>query len=162
MMRVGQGFDVHAFDAQRPLMLGGVAIPDHPGLAGHSDADVLSHAVADALLGAASLGDLGALFPASDRWSGASSLDILRESALAVERAGWSVANVDATVIGRSPKLAPHRQQMISNLAAAVGIDGSCVSVKATTTDDLGFIGRSEGMAALAVVLIEQPVPARG
>jgi len=160
-MRVGQGFDAHAFDAQRPLMLGGVAIPDHPGLVGHSDADVLSHAIADALLGAASLGDLGALFPANDR-RGASSLDILRESAQAVARAGWSVANVDATVIAQSPKLAPHRQEMIRNLAAALAIDGSCVSVKATTTDDLGFIGRSEGMAALAVVLIEQPAPARG
>lgn len=161
-MRVGQGFDAHAFDAERPLMLGGVAIPDHPGLAGHSDADVLSHAVADALLGAASLGDLGTLFPSTDRWRDASSLDILKESASAVARAGWSVANVDATVIGQSPKLAPHRQEMISNLAGALSIEASCVSVKATTTDHLGFVGRSEGMAALAIVLIEQPAPARG
>lgn len=157
MIRAGLGFDAHAFDAGRPLVLGGVEIPDGPGLAGHSDADVVSHAIADALLGAARLGDLGTLFPSDERWRGASSLDILMHTAQAVSDAGWSIVNVDATIVTESPKLAPHREHMIDVVAAALGLATSAVWLKATSTDGLGFTGRSEGIAAMAVVLIERP-----
>ncbi|HEV3473459.1 MAG TPA: 2-C-methyl-D-erythritol 2,4-cyclodiphosphate synthase [Actinomycetota bacterium] len=157
-MRVGLGFDAHAFDPARPLILGGVTIPEGPGLIGHSDADVLSHVVADALLGAARLGDLGTRFPATEEWKGADSIAILRECAAALTSAGWSVSNVDATVIAEAPRLSVYKDQMTSNLAAALGIATDAVSVKATTTDGLGFTGRKEGIAALAVALIEPTV----
>jgi 2-C-methyl-D-erythritol 2,4-cyclodiphosphate synthase len=156
MIRAGLGFDAHPFEQSRVLILGGVEIPGSPGLEGHSDADVLSHAVADGLLGAAGLGDLGARFPDDERWRGASSLSILKETAGALAEGGWWIVNVDATVIAQAPRLQPHRDEMIQNLAAALGIGTGNVSIKATTTDHLGFVGRSEGIAALAVVLIER------
>lgn len=155
MTRVGIGFDAHRFDIARPLVLGGVTIPDAPGLSGHSDADVLSHAVADALLGAASLGDLGERFPATEEWAGASSLAILRSCAEALGRGGWRITNIDATVIAERPALAPFRDRIGDEIAGALGIDPQTVSVKATTTDGMGFTGGGEGIAALAVVLIE-------
>lgn len=156
-MRVGFGYDVHAFDASRDLILGGVPIADAPGLVGHSDADVVSHAIADALLGAARLGDLGSLFPNDERWAGASSLEILTHTARAVTEARWSIVNVDATVVAEAPKLAPYREKMIEAVAASLGLATSTVWIKATTTDGLGFTGRGDGIAAMAVVLIEGP-----
>ena len=153
---MGLGVDAHAFDASRPLVLGGERIEGSPGLAGHSDADVVSHAVADALLGAAGLGDLGERFPADDRWRDASSLDILSETARLARAAGWEINNVDATVVAQAPRLAPHRAAMARNVAGALGVDADCVSVKATTTDGLGFTGRGEGVCALAVVSIRR------
>lgn len=158
-IRVGQGFDAHAFVEGRPLIIGGVEIGDHPGLAGHSDADVLCHAVTDALLGAAHLGDLGELFPADERWKDGSSLRILRAARDQAARSGWQVVNVDATVIAQHPRLAQHRHSMCERLADALGIDADSVSTKATSTDALGFVGRGEGIAALAVVLIERGRP---
>jgi 2-C-methyl-D-erythritol 2,4-cyclodiphosphate synthase len=155
MIRVGMGYDVHAFDDSQPLVLGGVTVPDHAGLAGHSDADVVSHAIGDALLGAAGMGDLGALFPADDDWKGASSLDLLREINRALAAGGWSVVNVDATVVAEEPRMAPYIAPMRSGIAAALGIEAGRVSVKATTTDGLGFTGRREGIAAFAVASIE-------
>lgn len=154
MIRTGFGFDAHAFDGSRALVLGGVTIPDSPGLGGHSDADALSHAVADAVLGAAGLGDLGERFPATSEWAGASSLDILRECAAAAAGAGWQIVNVDATVVAERPRLAGHRTGMVANVAAALGVPVQRVSVKATTTDGMGFTGRGEGIAALAIVTI--------
>lgn len=153
-MRIGQGFDVHAFDDDRPLIIGGVAIPDHPGLLGHSDADVLSHAVADALLGAARLGDLGSVFPASDEWRDASSMDILRSVAEKLAAARSSIVNIDATVVAETPRLSPYVDEMALNVADALGIEPGQVSIKATSTDGLGFTGRREGIAAHAVSLI--------
>jgi 2-C-methyl-D-erythritol 2,4-cyclodiphosphate synthase len=154
---VGLGFDSHAFAEGRPLVLGGLTIPEAKGLAGHSDADVIAHAVADALLGAAGLGDLGDRFPTTDRWKDASSISILRDCAAAVRAAGWSVINVDATVIAEAPKLAPFRAAMMQNLAGALDISPDSVSIKATTTDGMGAIGRGEGIGALAMVLIDRP-----
>ena len=154
MMRIGQGYDVHEIDEGRPLVLGGVTIPDHPGLAGHSDADVISHAIADALLGAAGLGDLGALFPASDEWRDASSLRILEEVGRTLRREGWEISNVDATLIAESPRLAPYRDAMIDRVSEALAVDRSRVSLKGTTSDGLGFTGRGQGMAAVAVALV--------
>ena len=160
MARSGIGFDAHAFgvgaEADRPLVIGGTTIPDHPGLAGHSDADVLSHAIADALLGAAALGDLGSRFPDDDRWKDASSLAILEETRALVAAAGYRIVNVDASVVAQAPRLAPHRAVMTANVAAALAIDVGAVSIKATTTDGLGFTGRGEGIAALAVATIER------
>lgn len=156
-MRIGVGMDAHAFDAGRPLVLGGITIPGSAGLGGHSDADVLSHAIADAMLGAAALGDLGDHFPATERWKDAPSLDMLREANRRISEAGWIVANVDATVIAQTPALAPHRGAIVSSLAATLDLERSAVSVKATTTDRMGFTGRGEGIAALAVVLLERP-----
>jgi 2-C-methyl-D-erythritol 2,4-cyclodiphosphate synthase len=158
LTRVGVGVDAHALDRERKLVLGGVAVPDAPGLSGHSDADVLCHAIADALLGAARLGDLGEKFPNDDRWREASSLEILSETGRAVVSSGWSIANVDATVIAQTPRLAPYRDDMIRNIAASLRISTEDVSVKATSTDGLGFAGRAEGIAALAVALIERRV----
>jgi 2-C-methyl-D-erythritol 2,4-cyclodiphosphate synthase len=146
---------VHAFDEARPLILGGVAIPDHAGLVGHSDADVISHAVGDALLGAAGMGDIGTMFPAEEKWRGASSMDLLGEITRALSSEGWSIVNVDATVVAEVPRLAPHTAEMTDRIAAALGISPAMVSVKPTTTDGLGFTGRGEGIAALAVALIE-------
>jgi 2-C-methyl-D-erythritol 2,4-cyclodiphosphate synthase len=156
MIRVGQGVDVHPFDKTRPLVLGGVTIPDSPGLSGHSDADVLSHAVADALLGSTNLGDLGKRFPADERWREASSLAILRETSRLIAEAGWSCINIDSTIVAERPRLAAHVAQMQQNVAEALGIGPEVVSVKATTTDGLGFTGRGAGIAALAVVLVQR------
>ena len=155
-MRVGQGFDVHAFAEGRKLVLGGVEIAHERGLAGHSDADVLIHALADALLGAAALGDIGMHFPDSDpAYKGADIRVLLREVARKLAAAGWRVVNVDATVIAQAPRLAPHIPAMVANLAADLGLASSAVSVKATTTERLGFTGRGEGIAAQAIALIE-------
>ena len=155
-MRVGQGIAVHAFAAGRRLVLGGVDIPHSRGLAGHSDADALTHAIIDAMLGAAGLGDIGGMFPSSDaRWRDARSVDLLRLAAEHVRTAGWRVANVDATVVAEAPRLAPHVPAMREAIASALELDSSAVSIKATTTDGLGFTGRGDGVAALAVVLIE-------
>jgi 2-C-methyl-D-erythritol 2,4-cyclodiphosphate synthase len=153
-MRVGQGFDVHALAAGRRLVIGGVTIPHDKGLAGHSDADVLLHAICDALLGAAGLGDIGRHFPDTDaRYSGADSRALLRE----VKRklGATRIVNVDATILAQAPRMAPHVPQMVANISADLGIEPSAVNVKATTTEALGFIGRGEGIAAQAVVLIE-------
>jgi 2-C-methyl-D-erythritol 2,4-cyclodiphosphate synthase len=155
MIRVGQGFDAHAFDPERRLVLGGVTIPDAPGLGGHSDADVLSHAVADALLGAAGFGDLGSHFPGTERWKDASSLEILAECISLLAAEGWAVLNVDATVVAERPKLGPFTKDMASNIAEVLGGDAA-VNVKATSTDAMGATGRGEGMAALAVALIQR------
>jgi 2-C-methyl-D-erythritol 2,4-cyclodiphosphate synthase len=157
-MRVGIGFDVHRFDESRPLILGGVTVPGGPGLAGHSDADVLCHAVADAVLGAANLGDLGSHFPDSDeRWRGASSVDILRSVGEMANEHGLVVASVDATVLLEAPKIASFKDEMRWNVAAALGTDVDRVSVKATTMEGLGTVGRGEGAACMAVTLLVEP-----
>jgi 2-C-methyl-D-erythritol 2,4-cyclodiphosphate synthase len=155
-MRVGIGYDVHPFDAGRKLILGGVAFEGETGLAGHSDGDALTHAIIDALLGAASLGDIGMHFPSSDeRLRGADSLDLLRQVVKLVAAAGYRVVNVDATIIAERPRMAPHVTEMRQRLAHALGIDPRCLSIKATTADGLGALGRAEGIAAQAVTLIE-------
>jgi len=155
-VRVGQGFDVHALAEGRRLVLGGVEIPHSRGLAGHSDADVLLHAICDALLGAAALGDIGWHYPDSNpQYRDADSRHLLRETAKKVSEAGFRIVNVDATVIAEAPRLAPHVAKMIGNIAADLGIQPSAVSVKATTTEKLGYAGREEGIAAQAIALIE-------
>ena len=155
-MRIGQGFDVHALVPGRKLIVGGVDIPFERGLLGHSDADVLLHAVTDALLGAAGLGDIGRHFPDGDaRFEGADSRRLLREAVRLVEAAGYRVANVDATVIARAPRIGPYAAAMAANVAADLGIGASCVNIKAKTTESLGFTGRGEGIAAQAVALLE-------
>jgi 2-C-methyl-D-erythritol 2,4-cyclodiphosphate synthase len=155
-LRIGNGFDVHALVAGRPLILGGVAIPHDRGLAGHSDADVLLHAIADAILGALALGDIGKHFPDTDpRWSGADSRALLRHVFALAFDAGWEIGNVDATVIAQAPKIAPHVAAMSANLAFDLSCDEARISVKATTTERLGFAGREEGIAALATVLLQ-------
>ncbi|MBQ2895990.1 MAG: 2-C-methyl-D-erythritol 2,4-cyclodiphosphate synthase [Oscillospiraceae bacterium] len=157
-MRIGQGYDVHRLVEGRRLILGGVDIPCEKGLLGHSDADVLTHAVMDALLGAAALGDIGKLFPDTDpAYAGADSIALLRAVTARLRENGWRVGNVDVTVIAQRPKLAPYRESMRANLAAAMDVDVSCVSVKATTEEGLGFTGSGEGMAAMAVALL-QPI----
>ncbi|HFE52623.1 MAG TPA: 2-C-methyl-D-erythritol 2,4-cyclodiphosphate synthase [Bacteroidetes bacterium] len=157
--RVGVGYDVHRLVEGRRLVLGGVEIPYHRGLLGHSDADVLCHAIGDALLGAAALGDLGDHFPDDDpAYAGASSLELLRSIAEKVREAGYQVVNIDATLVAQAPKLAPHIPEMRENIAAAVGVETDVVSVKATTTEGLGFAGRGDGMAAHASVLLEKKV----
>ncbi len=154
-MRIGTGFDVHALVEGRALILGGVTIPHPRGLAGHSDADVLLHAIADALLGALALGDLGAHFPDSDpRWKGVDSRVLLRHVVSLVTGRGWDIGNVDATVIAQAPRLAPFVAAMRANVAADLGCDPERISIKATTTERLGFTGREEGIAAEAVVLV--------
>jgi 2-C-methyl-D-erythritol 2,4-cyclodiphosphate synthase len=154
-MRVGMGYDVHAFDESRPLILGGVTIQDHGGLAGHSDADVVSHAVADALLGAAGLGDLGTHFSADAVPEGVSSLQILARTASLLAEAGFTIVNVDVTVIIQNARMTPHRLEMVSRVAGALGLEPGRVSVKSTTTDLLGFTGRGEGAAGMAVALVD-------
>ena len=154
-MRIGTGFDVHAFAAGRRLVIGGVTIAHDRGLAGHSDADVLLHAISDALLGALSLGDLGMHFPDTDaRYAGADSRALLRHVMSLVVQRGYDIGNVDATIIAQAPKLAPHIPAMRANIAADLGCDQERISVKATTTEHLGFTGRGEGIAAQAVALI--------
>ncbi len=155
-MRTGIGFDAHPFDQERPLVLGGVVVPDAAGLAGHSDGDALTHAIIDALLGAIALGDIGQHFPSDDeRWRGARSLELLAHVAELLRTRGHAVENVDATIIAERPRLAPYVREMQATLAKAMGIEPSRVSVKATTTDGLGFAGRGEGIAALAAALVE-------
>jgi 2-C-methyl-D-erythritol 2,4-cyclodiphosphate synthase len=152
--RVGLGIDSHRFAAGRPLVLGGVSIPHERGLDGHSDADVLAHAITDAILGAASMGDIGTHFPDTDeRWRGADSIELLREIVRRVAAEGWRVEHVDATVMLERPKLAPHREAIMARLGEAVG---ASVHVKATTGERMGFVGREEGVAALAVATLER------
>jgi 2-C-methyl-D-erythritol 2,4-cyclodiphosphate synthase len=155
--RVGTGFDAHALEEGVPLVLGGVQI-DHPrGLTGHSDGDVLAHALTDAVLGAAGLADIGALFPAGDpQWEGASSLDLLARAYADVRTAGWELVNADVVLIGEEPRIAPHRDEMRARLAGALGVEAERVAVRATTTDRLGFTGRGEGLAAQAVALVSR------
>ena len=156
-VRIGNGFDTHALVAGRPLILGGVHVPHDRGLDGHSDADVLLHALCDAILGALALGDLGAHFSDTDaRWKGADSRVLLRHVMGLAAGAGWSIGNVDTTVVAQAPKLAPHVPQMVANIATDLGCEPGQVSVKATTTERLGFAGRREGIAALATVLLER------
>ena len=153
-MRVGQGFDVHALVPGRRLVIGGVVIPHDKGLEGHSDADVLLHAICDALLGAAALGDIGGHFPDTDpRYAGADSRGLLREVRKKIK--DFRILNIDATLVAQAPRMAPHIPQMIRNIASDLGIEPGAVNVKATTTERLGFAGRGEGIAAQAVVLIE-------
>ena len=155
-MRLGQGYDVHRLVEGRKLILGGVDIPYEKGLLGHSDADVLTHAVMDALLGAAALGDIGKLFPDTDeRYRGADSIGLLREVGRVLDENGYKVGNIDCTVVAQAPKLAPHREQMRLNMAQALGIEVNRISVKATTEEKLGFTGDGSGMAAQAITLLE-------
>lgn len=154
-IRVGHGFDVHAFAEGRRLIIGGVDIPCERGLAGHSDADVLLHAICDALLGAAGLGDIGHHFPDSDpRYEGIDSRELLRHVAGQLRALGWRTGNVDATIIAQTPRMAPHIAGMRANIAADLDLEAVAVNVKATTTERLGFTGRGEGIAAEAVCLI--------
>ena len=155
-MRVGLGFDAHAFDDKRELILGGVRFEGTPGLAGHSDADVLAHSIADALLGAARLGDLGEVFPGTPEWKDASSIDLLKHVSTTMRRAGWRIVNVDATVIAQRPRISPFKAWMAANIASALEIHVGEVSIKATSTDGLGFAGRGEGVGAMAVVLVDR------
>ena len=154
-LRVGLGVDAHAFEEGVRLVLGGVGIDHGRGLAGHSDGDVIAHALTDALLGAAGLGDIGSLFPSDDeRWRGADSLELLRDAYEQVRAAGYVLVNADCVLIGEAPRIAPHREAMRSRLAAALGVEPGLVNVRATTTDRLGFTGRGEGLAAEAVALL--------
>ena len=156
-LRIGQGYDVHRLAEGRALILGGVAIPYEQGLDGHSDADVLTHAIMDALLGAAGLGDIGKRFPDSEeRYRGISSLLLLRKVGELLKIKGWQVVNLDSTIVAQAPKLSPYREAMRRNLAEALGIDEASVSVKATTEERLGFTGDGSGMAAQAIALIEK------
>lgn len=155
-MRIGQGFDLHALVAGRKLIIGGVTIPCEKGLAGHSDADVLIHAVCDALLGAAALGDIGRHFPDTDpKYKGADSRVFLREVGRKILEAGFTIANVDATIIAETPKMAAHIPEMIERLAADLGVAAAQINVKAKTAERLGAIGRGEGIAAEAIALLE-------
>ena len=153
--RVGIGVDAHKLERGTPLILGGVRLDFDRGLAGHSDGDVLAHALIDAVLGAAGLGDIGGLFPSGDdRFRGADSLDLLRDAYAQVTEAGWKLVNADCVLVGQEPKIAPHREEMRRRLSEAVG--GGEVNVRATTTDHMGFTGRGEGLAAHAVALLER------
>lgn len=155
-MRIGHGYDVHRLTEGRKLILGGVEIPYEKGLLGHSDADVLLHAISDALLGATALGDIGKHFPPSDpKYAGADSLDLLREVNSLLVAAGFSVENIDSTIIAERPKMLPHIEKMRENISLALNIDISCISVKATTEEKLGFTGAGEGISAHAVALIK-------
>jgi 2-C-methyl-D-erythritol 2,4-cyclodiphosphate synthase len=154
-LRTGIGYDTHRFSGARMLVLGGVQLPGAPGLDGFSDADVLAHAVIDAVLGAAGLGDIGHHFPDTDpRFEGADSIELLREAGARVVAEGWSVVNVDATVVAEQPRIAPHAGEMRERLAGALALDPSRVNVKGTTNEGMGFIGRGEGIAALAVATL--------
>ena len=154
-MRIGQGFDVHAFAPGRKLMLGCVEVPHDLGLAGHSDADVMAHALCDALLGAASLGDIGQSFPDSDpRWKGAAGAELLRLVMEKVRVADFELVNADVILMGEAPRIAPHKEKMTQAMARALSVEPGQINVKATTTEGLGFVGRKEGLAASAVVLL--------
>jgi 2-C-methyl-D-erythritol 2,4-cyclodiphosphate synthase len=156
-LRIGTGFDVHALEPGVPLVLGGVAF-DHPsGLAGHSDGDVIAHALIDALLGAANRGDIGSLFPSGDeRWRGAVSVDLLAHAWEQVQGDGWRLVNADCVLIGERPRIGQRRDEMAAALAGALGVEPERIAVRATTTDRLGFTGREEGLAAQAVALLER------
>ena len=155
-MRIGQGLDVHAFAAGRKLVIGGVEIPYHKGLAGHSDADVLLHAICDALLGAAGLGDIGQHYPDTDpQFSEIDSRRLLRDVAKKLAGLELKVVNIDATIVAEAPRMSPHLTRMTGNIAADLGIAPAAINIKATTTEQLGFIGRGEGIAAMAVALID-------
>jgi len=155
-MRIGQGFDVHPLVSGRKLVIGGVDIAYHKGLEGHSDADVLLHAICDALLGAAGLGDIGKHYPDSDAsYAGASSRALLRDVAQKLREKKLKVLNIDATILAQAPRMAPHMPGMIANIAADLGIEPAAVNIKATTTEQLGFVGRLEGIAAQAVALLD-------
>jgi 2-C-methyl-D-erythritol 2,4-cyclodiphosphate synthase len=156
-MRVGQGFDVHALVAGRALVIGGETIAFDKGLEGHSDADVLLHAIRDALLGAAALGDIGRHFPDSDpHYKGANSRVLLREVSKLLRDSGYRIVNLDSTIIAQAPKMAPHISAMISNIALDLGIERGCINIKAKTTEGLGFPGRGEGIAAEAIAMLER------
>ena len=156
VMRIGQGFDVHPLVAGRKLVIGGVEIAHDKGLLGHSDADVLLHAICDALLGAAALGDIGRHFPDSDpRYAGIDSRELLRHVARLLQEHGLRAGNVDATIVAQAPRMSPHIPRMVENIARDIGIEPSRVNVKATTTEKLGFTGRGEGIAAQAICLVE-------
>ena len=156
-MRIGQGYDVHRLVEGRALILGGVNIPWEKGLLGHSDADVLTHALMYALLGAAALGDIGKLFPDSDpAYAGADSLELLRSVTALLEKNGYGIVNVDVTVVAQRPKLAPYREEMRRRLAEAMGLERGRVSVKATTEEGLGFTGSGQGISAMAVALLDE------
>lgn len=160
-VRVGTGYDSHRFDPSRPLILGGTEIPDHPGLRGHSDGDAIAHAVTDAILGAAALGDIGALYPPSDdRWAGADSMDLLAGALVHVHSAGWRVGNVDVTVVAESPRLRPWVEAIRGRLADVLGLSHADVSVKGKTNEGMGWIGAGEGLAVHAVALLHRPEPA--
>jgi 2-C-methyl-D-erythritol 2,4-cyclodiphosphate synthase len=162
-MRIGQGFDAHALVEGRPLVIGGVTIPYALGLAGHSDADVLLHAICDALIGAAALGDIGRHFPDSDpQYKGVDSRKLLRATAALLSQHGWGLVNLDATIIAQEPRMSPHVAQMAANIAADLGVPINCVNIKAKTTERLGFTGRGEGIAAEAVALIAPLAVAAG
>jgi 2-C-methyl-D-erythritol 2,4-cyclodiphosphate synthase len=155
--RVGIGYDTHRTSAVRTLVLGGVEVPGVPGLHGFSDSDVLAHAVIDAVLGAAALGDIGRHFPDTDpRYENADSIELLREAVARLASEGWRVGNVDATVICEEPRIAPYAGEMAERLGGALGIDAGRVSVKGTTNEGMGFLGRGEGIAALAVAMLER------
>ena len=154
-MRIGHGYDVHKLVEGRKLIVGGVDIPHTLGLLGHSDADVLTHAVMDSILGAAALGDIGGLFPDNDpKYEGADSLVLLKEVCTVIDKKGYKISNIDSTVIAQKPKMKPYIEQMRKNIAEVCGIDIDCVNVKATTEEKLGFTGREEGIAAHAVCLL--------
>jgi 2-C-methyl-D-erythritol 2,4-cyclodiphosphate synthase len=154
-LRVGIGVDAHAFTDEAALLLGGVAVPGEPGLAGHSDGDVVAHALVDAVLGAAGLGDIGSFFPSDEaEWEGASSLLFVERAMAAVREAGFELVNADCVLVGERPRIAPFRAEMEARLAGALGVEAGQVSVRATTTDGLGFTGRGEGLAAHAVALL--------
>jgi 2-C-methyl-D-erythritol 2,4-cyclodiphosphate synthase len=160
MMRIGHGFDVHRLVAGRPLVIGGVTIPWHLGLLGHSDADVLLHAICDAILGALALGDIGKHFPDTDpAYQGIDSMRLLEHVIALAASKGFAVGNLDATVVAQQPKLAPHIPAMAARLAAACAVEAGRINVKATTTEQLGYTGRGEGIAAYAVVLLKQLSP---
>ena len=155
-MRIGQGFDVHPLVAGRKLIIGGVEIPYHKGLEGHSDADVLLHAICDAILGAAGLGDIGGHYPDSDpAFAGADSRGLLRDVAQKLGARKLKVLNIDATILAQAPRMAPHMPRMVANISADLGIEPAAVNIKATTTEGLGFVGRLEGIAAQAVALLD-------
>ena len=156
-LRVGIGVDAHAFSDGAALVVGGVEIPDEAGLAGHSDGDVVAHALVDAVLGAAALGDIGSFFPSDEaKWEGASSLLFLERAIAAVREAGFELVNADCVLIGERPRIAPLRAEMEQRLAGALGVEAGQVTVRATTTDGLGFTGRGEGLAAQAVALLRR------
>jgi len=160
MFRIGQGVDIHAFSENRRLVLGGIEIPHHLGLAGHSDADVLTHAVMDALLGAAGLGDIGQHFPPDDmKFKDADSLILLSSVIQKINRNGWEVVNIDATIIAQEPRLAPYLPLMAERISSLAGVHSNCVNIKATTSERLGFSGRKEGIAAMAITLLEAREP---
>ncbi len=156
-LRVGHGYDAHRWAEGRPLVLGGVVVPHPKGLLGHSDADVLLHAICDAILGASALGDIGSHFPDTDpAYAGVSSLILLKKTAQMARGRGWEVVNVDATVLAQNPRLAPHIPRMVAEIADTLGLRPSQVNLKATTTEGMGFVGREEGIAAHAVVLLKE------